>query len=152
MEVKQDIPLNEKSVDKLGFVSIMNSAALSISSGSNDAKWLAPGSSILSQDAASLDEIAGKLATVADSANDLIAQAKGEPEGISGDARHLLANLNTVTGPPNQQRIQVMLDHVNGMRAEERPKIDRIADQLVTLSKHADDTVQNVNGTGHRSA
>jgi len=147
LEVKQDIPLNEKSVAKLGFVSIMNSAALSISTGSNDAKRLTPGSLIPSQDAASLDEIAGKLATVADSANDLITQTKGELEGISGDARSLLANLNAVTGPPNQQRIQVMLDQVDGMLAEERPKIDRIADQLVALSKHADDTVQNVNGT-----
>ena len=147
LEVKQDIPLNEKSVAKLGFVSIMNSAALSISTGSNDAKRLTPGSLIPSQDAASLDEIAGKLATVADSANDLITQTKGELEGISGDARSLLANLNAVTGPPNQQRIQVMLDQVDGMLAEERPKIDRIANQLVALSKHADDTVQNVNGT-----
>src|SRR5208283_4149940 len=117
LEVKQDIPLNEKSVAKLGFVSIMNSAALSISTGSNDAKRLTPGSLIPSQDAASLDEIAGKLATVADSANDLITQTKGELEGISGDARSLLANLNAVTGPPNQQRIQVMLDQVDGMLA-----------------------------------
>jgi ABC-type transporter Mla subunit MlaD len=147
LEVKQDIPLNEKSVAKLGFVSIMNSAALSISTGKNEAKRLTPGSSIPSQDAASLDEIAGKMATVADSANDLITQAKGELQGISGDTRNLLANLNNVTGPPNQQRIRVMLDNVNGMLVQERPKIDRIADQLVSLTQHADSTIQNVNGT-----
>ena len=147
LEVKQDIPLNEKSVAKLGFVSIMNSAALSISTGSNEAKRLTPGSSIPSQDAASLDEIAGKMATVADNANDLITQTKGELQGISGDARNLLANLNHVTGPPNQQRIRAMLDNVNGMLAQERPKIDRIADQLSTLTQHADSTIQNVNGT-----
>jgi ABC-type transporter Mla subunit MlaD len=147
LEVKKDIPLNEKSVAKLGFVSIMNSAALSISTGGNDAKRLTPGSSIPSQDAASLDEIAGKMATVADNANGLITQAKGELQGISGDARTLLANLNHVTGPPNQQRIQAMLDNVNGMLTQERPKIDRIADQLVTLTQHADSTIQNVNGT-----
>jgi ABC-type transporter Mla subunit MlaD len=29
----------------------------------------------------------------------------------------------------------------------DRPKIDRLADELNTLSKHADETVQNVNGT-----
>nr|HZW79905.1 MlaD family protein [Candidatus Deferrimicrobiaceae bacterium] len=147
LEVKQDIPLNEKSVAKLGLVSIMNSAALSITTGSNQAKRLTPGSSIPSQDEASLDEIAGKLATVADNANDLITQAKGEIQGISGQARNLLANLNTVTGPPNQQRIQAVLDNVNGMLATERPKIDRIADQLATLTQHADSTIQNVNGT-----
>jgi phospholipid/cholesterol/gamma-HCH transport system substrate-binding protein len=145
--VKQGTPLNEKSVAKLGLVSIMNSAALSITTGSNDAKRLAPGSSITSQEAASLDEIAGKMAAVADNANALITQAKGELDGITGDARSLLANLNTVTGPPTQQKVQAVLDHVNGLLATEGPKIDRISDQLVTLSQHADETVQNVNGT-----
>ena len=147
LDVKQGTPLNEKSVAKLGLVSIMNSAALSITTGSNDAKRLPPGSSIPSQESASLDDIASKMAVVADNANALITQAQGELEGISGDARNLLANLNTVTGPPTQQKVQAVLDRVNGMLATEGPKIDRISDQLITLSRHADDTVQNVNGT-----
>ena len=147
LEVKQGTPLNEKSVAKLGLVSIMNSASLSITTGSNDAKRLPPGSSIQSQEAASLDEITGKMATVADNANSLIVQVKGELEGISGDAQHLLANLNTVTGQANQQRIRALLDHVNDMIATESPKIDRISDQVIALTQHADDTIQNVNGT-----
>jgi phospholipid/cholesterol/gamma-HCH transport system substrate-binding protein len=147
LNVKQGTPLNEKSVAKLGMTSVMSGAVLSITTGSNDAKRLPFGSSIPSQEAASLDEIAGKMATVADSANGLIVQARGELEGISGDARSLLANLNTITGKPNQQKIQAVLDNVNGMLATERPKIDRISDQLIALSQHADDTVQNVNGT-----
>jgi phospholipid/cholesterol/gamma-HCH transport system substrate-binding protein len=147
LEVKQGTPLNEKSVAKLGLVSIMNSASLSITTGSNDAKRLPPGSSIQSQEAASLDEIAGKMSTVADNANALVTQVKGELEGISGDARHLLANLNTVTGPANQQRVRAVLDHVNEMIATESPKIDRISDQVIALTQHADDTIQNVNST-----
>ena len=147
LAVKQGTPLNEKSVAKLGLVSIMNSAALSITTGSNDAKRLAPGSAIPSQEAASLDEIAGKVVAVADNADGLITQVKGELIGISGDARHLLVNLNTVTGPPTQQKVQAVLDHLNGILATDGPKIDRLSDQLVTLSQHADETVQNVNGT-----
>ena len=147
LAVKQGTPLNEKSVAKLGLVSIMNSAALSITTGSNDAPRLTPGSAIPSQETASLDEIAGKMVAVADNADALITQVKGELEGITGDARNLLANLNTVTGPPTQQKVQAVLDHVNGMLATEGPKIDRISDQLITLSQHADETVQNVNGT-----
>ena len=147
LAVKQNTPLNEKSVAKLGLTSVMSGASLSITTGSNDAKRLPPGSSIQSQEAASLDEIAGKMATVADSANGLIVQARGELEGISGDARTLLANLNTVTGKPTQQKVQAVLDRVNGMLATEGPKIDHISDQLIALSQHADDTIQNVNGT-----
>jgi ABC-type transporter Mla subunit MlaD len=39
------------------------------------------------------------------------------------------------------------LNNVNGMLATERPKIDRLTDQLNTLAQHADATIQNVNGT-----
>jgi phospholipid/cholesterol/gamma-HCH transport system substrate-binding protein len=147
LDVKQNTPVNEKSVAKLGLVSVMSGAALSITTGGNDARRLPPGSTISSQEAASLDEIAGKMALVADNANSLIIQVRGEVEGISGDARRLLANLNTVTGKPNQQRIRAVLDNVNEMLATERPKIDRLTDQLNTLSQHADDTIQNVDGT-----
>jgi phospholipid/cholesterol/gamma-HCH transport system substrate-binding protein len=147
LDVKENTPLNEKSVAKLGLVSVMSGAALSISTGSNDARRLPPGSVITSQEGASLDEITDKMATVADNANGLITEVRGELGGISGDARTLLANLNTVTGKANQKKIQSVLENVNEMLATERPKIDRLTDELNALSKHADETVQNVNGT-----
>ncbi len=147
LEVKQGTPLNEKSVAKLGMVSIMSSAALSISTGSNDAKRLPPGSAIPSQETASLDEIAGKVTIVADNANALITQVQGELAGITGDARTLLANLNTVTGPGNQQRVRILLDQADGLLTDERPKLDRLSDQLLAVSQHADSMIQNVNGT-----
>jgi ABC-type transporter Mla subunit MlaD len=50
---------------------------------------------------------------------------QGELGGISSDARTLLANLNAVT-------------------ADERPKIDHIADQLLALSQHADAVIAKV--------
>jgi len=146
LDVKEGTPLNEKSMAKLGFVSVMSGAALSVTTGSNDARRLSPGSIIPSQEAASLDEITDKMAGVADNANGLITQVRGELGGISGDARTLLANLNTVAGKANQQKIQATLDNVNTMLATERPKIDRLTDQLNALSQHADETIQNVNG------
>jgi phospholipid/cholesterol/gamma-HCH transport system substrate-binding protein len=147
LNVKQGTPLNQASVAKLGMTSVMSAASLSITTGSNDATRLPPRSSIPSQEAASLDEIAGKMAIVADNANDLIVQARGELQGISGDARNLLANLNTLSGQPTQRKVQTALDQVNTLLATERPKINQISDQLITLTQHADDTVQNVNGT-----
>lgn len=142
MEIKEGTPVNQKSVAKLGAVSVMSEPSLLISTGTNDAARIAPGQAIPSQETLSLDEIAGKMATVAGNANDLITQVKGELGGISTDARTLLANLNSVT-------------------TDERPKIDHIADQLLALSQHAngviaklgpvidhaDSAIQNVNGT-----
>ena len=147
LSVKDNTPLNEKSVAKLGLVSVMSPAALSITTGSNDAKRLAPGSTIPSQEAASLDEITAKMSVVADNANGLITEVRGELHGISGDAHTLLANLNSVTGAPNQRKIRDVLDNVDAMLATERPKVDHLIDQLYGLSEHADETVQNVNGT-----
>ena len=146
LDVKEGTPLNEKSVAKLGFVSVMSGAALSVTTGSNEARRLPPDSVIPSQEAANLDAITDKMADVADNANGLISEVRGELGGISGDANMLLANLNTVTGKGNQRKIQAALDNVNVMLASERPKIDRLTDQLNTLSQHADETIQNVNG------
>jgi phospholipid/cholesterol/gamma-HCH transport system substrate-binding protein len=147
LDVKENTPLNEKSVAKLGFVSVMSGAALSVTTGGNDARRLSAGSVIPSQEAASLDAITDKMAAVADNANGLIAEVRGELGGISGEARTLLQNLNTVTDKGNQQRIQNVLENVNQMVATERPKVDRLTDQLNALSQHADETIQNVNGT-----
>jgi phospholipid/cholesterol/gamma-HCH transport system substrate-binding protein len=147
LDVKKNTPLNEKSVAKLGLVSVMSGAALSITTGSNDARRLSPGSSIPSEEAASLDEMAGKMAVVADNANGLITQVGGELAGIAGDAHILLANLNTLTGKPNRQKIQVLLDNLNEILAAEQPKIDRLSNQLNTLVEHADATIQNVDST-----
>lgn len=145
--VKKNTPLNEKSVARLGAVSIMSGPALSITTGNNDARRLAPESSIPSQETLSLDEIAGKMADVADNTNGLITQARGELAGMNSDASILLANLNTLTGKPNQQKIQAVLDNVNETLTAERPKIDHLTDQLNTLAQHSDATIQNVNGT-----
>jgi phospholipid/cholesterol/gamma-HCH transport system substrate-binding protein len=147
LEVKKNTPLNEKSVAKLGFVSVMNSAALSITTGTIDAKRLPPESIVPSQEAASLDEIAGKLAGVADSADTLIIQAQGKLNDISGNVNHLIGNLDSMTGPRNQEKVHAILDNVDRLLADERPKIDRLTDQLAKVSEHADDTIQNVNGT-----
>jgi phospholipid/cholesterol/gamma-HCH transport system substrate-binding protein len=126
---------------------VMNSAALSITTGTIEAKRLPPDSTVASQEAASLDEIAGKLATVADSANALITQAQGELNDITGNMNHLLANLDTMTGPQNQKKVQAILNNIDRLVADERPKIERLTDQLAKVSAHADDTIQNVNGT-----
>ena len=161
LELKQGTPVNEKSVAKLGSVSIMSEPALAISTGSNDAPRLAPGKAIPSEETASMDEIAGEMVTVANNANNLITQVQGELSGITGDARTLLANLNSVTGQSNQERIKAVLENANGLLADQRPKIDRITDQLLALSQHADAviaktgplmdhadvTIQNMNGT-----
>jgi ABC-type transporter Mla subunit MlaD len=138
LQLKKGIPVNEKSVAKLGSISLMSDPALMITTSSNTAPPLAPGATIPSEEAPSMDEIEAEVAGLAKNADSLVVQAKGEVGGISTDTRKLLANLNSITDRPNQARIESILKQTDGLLADERPKIDHIADQLSALTQHAD--------------
>jgi len=154
LDLKPGTPVNEKSVARIGSVSLMSGPALLITTGSNAARHVAPGGAIPSQDVASMDEIIAKLSTAADNGNALMTQVQGELAGISGDARTVLANLNAVTGKPNQERINAMLEQMNRLVANASPKIDGMLDQVSQVTEklgpvvdHADGAVQNINAT-----
>jgi len=144
LEVKEDTPLNEKSVAKLGSVSLMSSPAISITTGEKEAPRLKAGQVIPSEETVSLDDMARKLSGIADSAKGLIAQVQGELEGISGRANTLLANLNDATGPTNRKQIADILQEVNAMVAQQSPKIDRITDQVLLVTQDADSAIKKV--------
>jgi phospholipid/cholesterol/gamma-HCH transport system substrate-binding protein len=154
LDLKPGTPVNEKSVAKIGSVSLMSGPALLISTGSNTAAHVPAGGTIPSQDVASMDEIIAKVSTVADNANALMTQVQGELGGISGDARTVLANLNAMTGKPNQERINTMLAQMSRLITNAGPKIDGMLDQVSQVTAklgpvvdHADGAIQNVNGT-----
>ena len=102
-----------------------------------------------------------KLAGIADSAESLIVQVQGELKDISGPAKVLLANLDDATGPVNRKQIAAILSQANDLLAKETPKLDRITDQVLQVTKdadvaigkagplleHTDATVANVNQT-----
>jgi phospholipid/cholesterol/gamma-HCH transport system substrate-binding protein len=154
LDLKPGTPVNEKSVAKIGSVSLMSGPALLISTGSNTAAHVPTGGAIPSQDVASMDEIIAKVSTVADNANALMTQVQGELTGISGDARTVLANLNAMTGKPNQERINAMLAQMSRLITNASPKIDSMLDQVSQVTAklgpvvdHADGAIQNVSGT-----
>ncbi len=161
LEVKEGTPVNQKSIAKLGSVSLMSSPAISITTGVQDAPRLTAGQTIPSEETMSIDDMARKFSGIADSAEGLITQVRGELNGISGRAEVLLANLNEVTGPSNRKQIAEILRQVNSLVATQSPKIDRITDQVSLLTTdtdsvikkagpfvdHADATLANVNST-----
>jgi ABC-type transporter Mla subunit MlaD len=154
LDLKPGTPVNEKSVAKIGSVSLMSSPALLISTGSNAARHVPPGGAIPSQDVASMDDIMAKVSTVADNANALMTQVQGELAGISGEAQTVLANLNAMTGKPNQERINVMLAQMSRLVTNAGPKIDGMLDQALQVTAklgpvvdHADGAIQNISGT-----
>jgi len=144
LDVKQGTPLNAKSVAKLGSVTVITSPVISISMGSNDASRLPPNSVIPSLETISLDDDERKIVGVADSAQTLLEAVHTDVNEVTGDARQLIANLNEISGKPNQQRVSEILTNADAMITRISPKIDQISDQLVKLTDDANGLVAKV--------
>jgi phospholipid/cholesterol/gamma-HCH transport system substrate-binding protein len=147
LDVKEGTPLNAKSVAEVGSVSLMSDPALTISTGSNDAPRLSPGEVIRSEETVSLDELQRKVATLADSAQTTLLGVGTNLNNITGDTRHLLANLNEATGSTNRKHLTGILANTDTMVAQLSPQINQISQQVNGLIEKMGPAVDNVNAT-----
>jgi len=142
--VKPGTPVNEKSTARVGAISVMAPPALMISTGSSEGRRLTAGDVVPSAETPSLEEIEGRVAKIVDSADALLADLRKDIPSLTGDARTLLANLNKVSGEPNQKRIEQILANADTLLERESPRIAQITDQISDLAKHADSVVGSV--------
>jgi phospholipid/cholesterol/gamma-HCH transport system substrate-binding protein len=141
MDVKHGTPINAKSVAKLGSVTLISNPVISISMGSNDVPRLPPNGEIPSLETISLDDTQRKIVAVADSAYTLLEAVNKDVNDVTGDARKLIANLNELTGKPNQQHVAEILTNADTMITRLSPKIDRITGQVSKLTDGANTLV-----------
>lgn len=139
--VKQGTPLNAKSMAKLGSISLMSSPVVSITTGSNDAARLPPGAVIPSLESVSVDEMQRKIVALADSAQNTLATVKIDLNHVTGDARHVLANLNHATGRANQEHVAAILSNADRVTAQLSSKIGPTIDKVNTTVSDADGTI-----------
>lgn len=144
LEVKEGTPINESCKARLGAVSLMSAPAIAISTGSNGVPRLTPGGVIPSEETVSIDEMARKLAGIADNAQGLITEVQGEIKGLGEQTKTLLASLNETTGPANRQQLAEILRNTNTMLAQQSPKIDRITDRVLAATQDADAAIKKV--------
>lgn len=142
--VKSGTPLNQKSLARVGTLSLMTPPALMITTGSNGARRLNAGALVPSAESVSLDEMQERVAKVAESADTVLSDLKTTIPALTGEARTFLANLNHISGAQNQKRIAQILASLNTMLERESPKIAQITDQISDLAKHADSVVGSV--------
>jgi phospholipid/cholesterol/gamma-HCH transport system substrate-binding protein len=147
LDVKPGTPVNAKSVAKLGSISLTAGPVISITTGARDVPPLAPGAVIPSEETISLDDLQRKLVAVADSAQALLASMGADLDHITDDTRRLLSHLNDVTGPVNRRHLADMLANADSIVAHLSPKMDQITDEMLQLTKHADATFSNADGT-----
>jgi ABC-type transporter Mla subunit MlaD len=120
-----------------------------IATGSNEARRLSVGELVPSAESLSLEEIEGRVAKLAESADALVGELRKEVPGLTGDARTLFANLNQISGAQNQKRIGQILGTVDTLLERESPKIAQLTDQISELTKHADSVVGSVEPVVH---
>jgi len=137
-QVKIGTPVNEKSTAQVGTVSIMSSPALSLTTGSNDARRLIPGQVVRSQEVISLEDVTQHVSALADSANKLMVELQTSVSPLARQAQAVLANLNEISGPRNQKEIQRILTQVNTLIEQQSPKVDQITTQVSSLAKRLD--------------
>ena len=142
--VKAGTPVNEESIARVGSVTLMSSPTLFLTGGSNSARRLGPGEVVPSQEATGANEIAARLATVADNANDLMTLLKQEVPAVTGEARAVLANFREISGTKNQKQVEALLAELNTMVRRESPKIAHITERMTALTGHADELVVSV--------
>jgi phospholipid/cholesterol/gamma-HCH transport system substrate-binding protein len=147
LEVKQDTPLNTKSVAAVGSVTLMSDPVLSISTGRNDAPRLVAGAVIPSQETISLDELQRKLGTLTDTAQVTLTEVGADVNDLTADTRQLLANLNKVTDSTNRKHLTGILTNTDLMIAQLSPQINEISGKVNGLLSKLDPTVDNVNAT-----
>ena len=133
LDVKQGTPLNAKSVARLGSVTLVTNPVISVTTGSNDAPRLPPGSVIPSEETISIDDTERKVVALADSARTTLDAVHIDVT----DAQRLIANLNDITAKPNQQRVANILANADAVVARTSPKIDQISDQILKLTNNA---------------
>ncbi len=142
--VKSGTPVNQKSTARVGTLSLMTTPALMVTTGSNEAARLTAGAVVPSAETLSLEEIEGRVVQLAGSANALIDELRKQVPALSGEARAVLANLNQISGTPNQKRIEQILGNLNTLLERESPKIAQMTDQIMELAKNADSVVGSV--------
>ena len=137
-EMRGDIPVNTDSVAKLASLSALGQNYLEITTGSIEAPRIEPGGIIKSEEAVTVDDIMQKFANLADTATDMMADMRGDIIRITERAEILLNNLNEITGEKNRESMEQLLENANEMMAEQKPKIDRITDQVTEMLVKAD--------------
>jgi phospholipid/cholesterol/gamma-HCH transport system substrate-binding protein len=147
LDLKPGTPVNAKSVAKLGSLSLTAGPIISITTGAKDVPPLAPGAAIPSEETVSLDDLQRKLAALADSAETLLASMGTDLNHITDDAQRFLSHLNDVTGPVNRRHVADLLANADSIVAHLSPKMDQISDEVLKLTRNADATFSNADGT-----
>ena len=161
LEINQDVPVNTDSVAMLTSLSPLGDKYLEITTGTNKARRLPGGATIPSTEPVSLDDLAKQASAIIPTVQSTLQGVQKDIDQFTGDARVVLANVQTMTGPQNQRNIALLLANARELLDKESPRIDSVLqnldrassqasdafDELHTAARTASDTMTNANRT-----
>ncbi len=108
-EIKQGVPVNADSVAMLTSLSPLGDKYLEITTGTNKARRLPGGATIPSTEPVSLDDLAKQASAVIPTVQSTLQDVRKDIDQLTGDARVVLANFQSMTGPQNQRNLTLLL-------------------------------------------
>ncbi|MDA0203970.1 MAG: MlaD family protein [Acidobacteria bacterium] len=147
-QVREDVPVNEDSLAKIGSLNALGDNYLEISPGTKDAARMPPGSTIPSDEMTSFSDITSQVAEVTETANSVLLSLRDDVSLLVLDLRGLTANLQELTNEQNQQNIQSMLENANNLFETQDPKIDQITTQVSDMLARVEETVAQMKRVG----
>jgi phospholipid/cholesterol/gamma-HCH transport system substrate-binding protein len=160
-EIKQGVPVNADSIAMLTSLSPLGDKYLEITTGTNKARPLPGGATIPSTEPVSLDDLAKQASAVIPTVQSTLRDVQKDIDQLTGDARVVLANFQSMTGPQNQRNLTLVLANTRELLDRETPRIDRVLqnverasskasdtfDEIHTAARNANDTISNANRT-----
>ena len=137
LEVKGGVPVNADSIAMLTSLSPLGDKYLEITTGSNKAPRVPPGATIPSTEPVSLDELAKQASALIPTVQSTLQDVQKNIDQLTGDARIVLANVQSMTGPQNQRNFTLLLANARELLDKESLQIDRVLQNLDRASSQA---------------
>jgi phospholipid/cholesterol/gamma-HCH transport system substrate-binding protein len=137
VEVKAATPVGSDSMAKVSQLTMLSENYVEITPG-KDTKTLPDGSVIPSAELSDLNALIAKMGGLADEAKPLIVDLHKDLNDITAQANKVLANIETLTGGPNQAHLNSIMSEADTMMKTNRPKVDA----MLTNFKDASGNIQ----------
>lgn len=144
LELKQGVPVNADSTAMLTSLSPLGDKYLEITTGTHNAPRLPGGATIPSAETISWDDVAKRASAIIPSVQSTLQDVQKDIDQITADARVVLANLQSVTGPQNQRNIVSLLANARLLLDRESPRIESVLLNLDRASAQASGAINEV--------
>jgi phospholipid/cholesterol/gamma-HCH transport system substrate-binding protein len=144
LEVKEGVPVNAGSAALLRSLSPLGDKYLEITTGTNKAQRLPPGATIPSTEPISLDDLAAQASAIIPTVQSTLHDVQKNIDQLTGEARVVLANIQSMTGPENQRNVALLLANARELLNRESPRIDSVLLNLDRTSSQARDAFNEV--------